>query len=128
MSNIRRERLQGQLMRELSDIIQNKLKDPRRGWMNVTRVEMSSDLRYAKVFISFFEGEGKADEGLGMLAGAASYIRGELGRRLRVRHSPELTFHADRGQETSQKVLDILDSLDIPPADDDGENGQEENL
>ncbi|MBU1702520.1 MAG: 30S ribosome-binding factor RbfA [Candidatus Eisenbacteria bacterium] len=128
MSNIRRERLQGQLIREISDIIQNKLRDPRRGWMNVTSVEMSIDLRYAKVFVSFLGGEDQVDQGLKVLRGAASYMRVELARRLRVRHCPELNFQVDRGLEISQKVFDILDSLDIPEADESNGEDLEEGL
>jgi ribosome-binding factor A len=127
MSGIRRERIQGQVLRELSDIIQNKLKDPRRGWLNITRVEMSSDLRYAKVYVSSFGAEDRADQSLGVLRGAAAFLRGELGRRLKLRHSPELTFHADRGLETSRRVLDILESLEIPAEDSAGDQAQTED-
>jgi len=114
MSTIRRERREEQLVREISDVIQNKLRDPRRGWVGVTRVELSGDLRYARVYVSVLGQPDRGEDAISMLEGAAPFIRGEIGRRLHVRHVPELQFRLDESIEASQRVMDILDTLDIP--------------
>jgi ribosome-binding factor A len=114
MSTIRRERREEQLVRELSDILQNRLKDPRRDWISITRVELSADLRYARVHVSVFGDSKRQKDGVAMLDGACHFIRAELGRRLHVRHVPEIRFRLDESLEASQRVMEILDTLDIP--------------
>jgi ribosome-binding factor A len=115
LAGIRRERLQEQMVRELSDIIQNRLKDPRKGWLSVTRVELSADLRHARVYVSVLGGEEEKRQGMDLLERAKSFIRNELAGRLHVRHVPELRFRLDESIEASQRVLEILKNLEIPP-------------
>jgi ribosome-binding factor A len=111
----RRERLQEQLLRDLSDIVQNRLRDPRRGWMSITRVDLSSDLSFARVYVSVMGTEKEQEAGMSVLEAAKTFVRGELGRRLRVRVVPELQFRLDRSLEASQRVMRLLDELEIPP-------------
>ncbi|MBD3337048.1 MAG: 30S ribosome-binding factor RbfA [Candidatus Eisenbacteria bacterium] len=121
MSSVRRERLQEQLVREISDIIQNRLKDPRRGMMSVTRVDLSGDLRHARVYVSVLGDTEQKQSGMRTLERAANFIRGRLGRSLHVRHAPELRFRLDESLEASQRIMEILDGLEIPPAAEDEE-------
>jgi ribosome-binding factor A len=123
MSTIRRERREEQLVRELSDIIQNRLKDPRRSWVSITRVELSSDLQYARAYVSILGDPDKRTNTLSMLERASHFVRGELGRRLHVRRVPEIRFVLDENIETSQRVMEILDSLEIPEPPDDEPDG-----
>lgn len=112
---IRRERVAEQVHQELSQIIQRHIRDPRLGWATVTRVAMSPDLCYAKIFISVFGEPAAQEASLHILERAAPFLRGELGRRIRLRQTPELQFHLDRTLEHSQRINALLNELDIPP-------------
>ncbi len=110
---LRRERVTELIHHELGDIIQREVRDPRLGWVTVTRVEMSSDLCYAKVFISILGGDERAQQhSLRILERAGAFIRTELGRRIRLRQTPELQFKLDHSLEHSQRVMDLLRGIE----------------
>lgn len=122
---VRRERVAEQMRQELSDVIQREIRDPRKGWVTVTRVEMSPDLHYAKVFVSVYGDEEAQQVTMKVLTRAASFIRGVIGRRVRLRQTPELRFFLDDSIKQSQRILDLLRETDIPPDDgDEAEAGQ----
>jgi ribosome-binding factor A len=107
----RHERLADQIRIEVAEMIEGELKDPRIGFATVTRVELSPDLRHARVLISVM---GEADTQQGTLAGLASatgFMRRELGQRLRLRRAPELVFILDRGAEGSERIERLLSGL-----------------
>lgn len=107
----RTARLAETIKEESADIIQNELKDPRLGFATITRVEVSADLRYAKIFVSVY---GSPEEGratLTVLEGAQGYVRGILGRRLRLRYVPEIVFKLDTAISHGIKVSRLLDEL-----------------
>jgi ribosome-binding factor A len=114
-SPLRRERVAEEIRAELSEILQHEMRDPRMGWVTVTRVEMSPDLAYAKVFVSIYGSESDLAASLGVLERAAGFIRAELGRRVRLRQTPELHFRADDSIEQSQRIQDLLNRTPIPP-------------
>ncbi len=116
---LRRDRVGEQIHHEVSDIIQQEIRDPRLGWVTVTRVEMSPDLCVAKIFVSVYGEEEKQAESIKVLDRASSFIRSELGRRVRLRLTPEVHFKLDHSLEHSQRILDILRETDIPPEEDD---------
>ncbi len=120
---LRRERVASQIRDELSDIVQHELCDPRVGWTTVTRVEMSPDLCHAKVFISVYGDEEARKQTFEALARAAGFIRRELGRRVRMRVTPEIHWKADESFELSHRVGEILKTIHIPPEE--GAAGQE---
>ncbi|MCK4414471.1 MAG: 30S ribosome-binding factor RbfA [Candidatus Eisenbacteria sp.] len=120
-SPVRRERVAGQIRNELSDIVQHGIRDPRLGWVTVTRVEMSPDLCYAKIFVSIYGDEDAQRASLQVLEHAHGYMRSELGRRLRTRQTPELHFRMDESLDHSQRIQEILDATEIPPAVDEEE-------
>ncbi len=105
--NYRRDTINAALLRELSDIILNKLKDPRIGFITVTDVKVSNDLSQAKIYISLMDGK-DIDEHLSILKKASGFIRAELGGRIRLRHVPELTFHHDISIESGTRIDKIL--------------------
>lgn len=114
---LRRERVTELVHHELSDIIQREVRDPRLGWVTVTRVEMSPDLCYAKVFVSVLGGDERAHrQSLRILERAGAFIRTELGRRIRLRQTPELHFKLDHSLEHSQRVMEILNEISAAPA------------
>jgi ribosome-binding factor A len=114
---LRRERVAAQIRMELSDIVQHHIRDPRLGWATITRVEMSPDLCYAKVFISVYGDEQARKRTFDVLEHALGFIRRELARRVRMRQAPEIHFKPDESIEQSQRVGEILRGIEIPPAE-----------
>lgn len=92
-------------------MIVGELRDPRIGLATVTRVELSGDLHHARVLVSVLGNEEAQQKTLEGFSSAAGYIRGEIGRRLRVRRTPELVFVLDHGAEESQKIETLLQKL-----------------
>lgn len=107
--NFRRaDRVSDELQRELSDIILRQMRDPRIGYVTVTGVEVSKDIRYAKVYVSVLgDAEARATTMDG-LTRATGFIRTELGRRLRLRHVPEILFRYDESIEHGAHIDQLL--------------------
>ena len=103
-------RVRQSLLREFSDIVR-KLKDPRAACANVVDAEISSDLRYAKLFFSVLGSEQERLEATAALQHAAGYIRRELAGRLRLRHVPEVAVVYDDTSERAARVSALIDSL-----------------
>lgn len=109
----RRTRQVGELLREeLTDIIRRDVKDPRVGFMSITQVEVPTDLRSARVFVSVLGTEEERSATLTALRSAAGYIRRQLKPRLRMRQIPELDFRDDRSMEHAQQIAETLRQLD----------------
>lgn len=108
MGRIRVERVAEQMKKEIADIIRTSVKDPRIGFVTVTRVEVAGDLQHAKVYVSVL-GNDEAKQGtMDALNRAVGFIRGEVGRRLRMRVSPELQFKLDESGEYSAHIESVL--------------------
>lgn len=104
----RPEKVREFVKEQVSEIIQHHLKDPRIGFVSVTDVEVSADLRHAKVFVSVLgNAQAKADTMAG-LQSAVGYVRGELGRRLQMRFTPEILFRLDESIERGTRVVSLL--------------------
>ena len=113
MSGFRTERLGDEIMLKISEIIP-KLKDPRlSGIISITRVEVSNDSKYAKVYISVLGGDKELHDCLKGFKSSAGYIRRELAALMQLRYTPELTFYADTGVIRGRKTIDIMNSLNI---------------
>ncbi len=114
----RSARVADQIKQEIADILMRKLKDPRVGFVTVTDVELSDDLRNAKVFVSAY-GESRK-ETLKGLQSAAAFIRSELGKRLRIRYVPELLFRYDDTAERGAHLMDLFHQIEEKkePSDD----------
>ncbi len=101
----------GDLIRaEVVEILRRRVKDPRVAEVTVTAVAVSADLRHAKVFVSLLQ-DAQMTRALAGLNRAAGFIRGELGRRLRMRLIPELSFHPDATIERAERIQFLLDQL-----------------
>lgn len=110
--NTRGEKIRKALIKEVSDVIQHGLKDPRiEGIISVTDIELSPDYRYAKVYISVFGEKEKKDTVMNALEDAAYVIRKEVGNRIRTRHIPEFTFFLDESIDKGKKISDLLDKI-----------------
>ena len=107
----RQQRVAELLRAELSELLLFRLKDPRIQLATIAGIEVSGDLRHARVRISVLGEEEQRQGAIEALRHAAGFIRSQLGKRLRLRATPELTFVLDRGAEHSQKMTEILESL-----------------
>nr|NNM90003.1 30S ribosome-binding factor RbfA [Bacilli bacterium] len=108
---LRTERLSLQMQKEISDILQTQLKDPRIGFVTVTGVEVTNDLSHAKVYISVLGDHEKRQESLLSLQRAKGFIRTEVGRRIRMRTSPELHFKLDESIDYSERIGHVLQEI-----------------
>ncbi|MBL8055515.1 MAG: 30S ribosome-binding factor RbfA [Anaerolineales bacterium] len=126
---IRQKRVAEQIRLVISDLLQRELRDPRLALASVTRVTIDRELAHADVYVSNL---GEAADHTAMLAAlhsAAGLIRREVGRRIRLRLTPEIEFHWDPGLENVEQVGRLLDRLKAeappapaaPPAETDGE-------
>jgi ribosome-binding factor A len=105
----RTARINDLLRAELADLLRRKVKDPRVGSVSVTAVITAPDLSHARVMVSLLEPSSVA--ALEGLRRAAGFLRGELGRRLRLKKAPELLFELDQTVEASTRMDQLLESL-----------------
>lgn len=103
----RSDRVGELMLREISEIIHRRLKDPRVGFCTVTRVAVSDDLQHAKVYVSTMGSSEESENTLKALERASNFVRREIGQRLEMRHTPEIVFHGDKSIEH----LDHIDRL-----------------
>jgi ribosome-binding factor A len=112
----RRTRQVGEFLREeLTDIIRREVKDPRIGFMSVTRVDVTPDLRHAAVYISVLGTDEEREETLKALRSASGFIRHHLKPRLRMRQIPELEFRDDRSMEHAEQIARTLREISVVP-------------
>ncbi|GGE25138.1 ribosome-binding factor A [Marinithermofilum abyssi] len=111
MTRIRASRVGEQVKKELSQVLQYEMKDPRIGFVTVTAVEMSGDLQQAKVYISVLGSDEQKQETLEGLAKAKGFLRTEIGRRIKLRHTPELVFKFDESIEYGQRISKLLEEV-----------------
>lgn len=108
----RADKIRKAIMREVSDIIQRGIKDPRiSGIVSVTDVEVSSDYRYAKVYVSIFGDEAHKEQTMEALVDSEPRVRSEIGKRIRLRHTPEITFHIDDSFDKASRITSLLDKI-----------------
>jgi ribosome-binding factor A len=96
---------------EVADIVMRKIKDPRVRSVTVTDVELTSDLRIARVFVTTMGSPDEERETFAGLAKASGFVRGELGRRLTLRYLPEVMFVKDVAGSRGDRILKLLDEL-----------------
>jgi ribosome-binding factor A len=111
MAKVRVGRVGEQLKKELSQIIQTELKDPGIGFITVTGVDVTSDLSQAKVFISVLGSEEQKETTLKSLSRSKGFLRTEVGKRMRLRHVPDLLFHFDNSIEYGSRIEKLLNNL-----------------
>jgi ribosome-binding factor A len=117
----RADRVSGLIQEELSRVLLREVKDPRLHEVVITAVRLSRDLRHARVLFTVSARPGGVEEVLTGLRSATGFLRGHLGRALRLRYAPELTFEADTSVERSLHVAALLKQV-LPREDDiDGE-------
>lgn len=104
----RTERLQEFIKEQVSEIILHHVRDPRIGFVSITDVEVSADLRHAKIFVSVLGDEDAKTASMAGLESALKFIRGELGRRLEMRYTPEIIFRLDTSIERGSRIVSLI--------------------
>lgn len=108
---LRKERVASEIREHISQILNQETHDPRVGFITVTKVEVTPDLRMAKIFISSIGGKTDKDNALKGLSSASGYLRKMLGERIRLRFIPELIFKIDESSEYIIHLNEIFDKI-----------------
>ena len=121
----RTERIEEEIKKIVSVIIDRELKDPRLdGLISVTKVTVSKDLKYCKIFVSML---GTKDTAAAMqaLESGAGYVRREVGSKVRMHSTPEIKFELDDSMEYGAHIQNIINGLDIKHDEDDVDESEE---
>ena len=106
------ERVNSLIRREISELLQRQVKDPRVGtFVAVTEVYTSPDLKHARIFVSSLGSEEEKQETLSALVSASGFFRSELFKRLKLRRIPELSFQWDDSIERGEHLLQLIDQV-----------------
>lgn len=108
--SFRKDKLENLIKEELSLIFLQRLSDPLFGFLTITRVKMSPDLKNAKIYLSVFEKD-KRDLTLQKVTAKAGFIRSELASRIRVRYVPELKFFIDDTLDYVEKIEGLIKKI-----------------
>ncbi len=112
MAHRRTARVADLVKQEVSQIIQHEMKDPRVGFVTVTSVEVSIDLRHARIYFSVLGSQADLEASLEGLERARGYIRTQLGRRIKLRHVPELLFRYDESFDYAQRISNVMKGIE----------------
>ncbi|MBI4665095.1 MAG: 30S ribosome-binding factor RbfA [Nitrospinae bacterium] len=104
----RSDRVGEELVREISHIIQREMKDPRLGFVSVTRAEVAKDLRHANIFVSVLGSDDEKTKTMKALQSGAGFIRTLISKRLTMRVTPEFTFRLDDSMERGARIQELL--------------------
>ncbi len=113
MKQQRQARIDAEVQRTVAEIIDRDLKDPRLGFVTVTRAEISNDMMQCKIFVSIIGDRHVARQSMDALQSAAGYVRGELGSAVKLRHTPELHFVEDRSTERAIALTKTLERTKV---------------
>lgn len=114
MSKTRAEKVAGALKIEISLIIHNELKDPRIGFVTINRVDLTDDLRFAKIYFGILGTKSEEEKTVSGLTSAKGFIKRLVAERLKLQYVPDITFKLDRSAEESIRISEILEGLKKP--------------
>jgi ribosome-binding factor A len=109
MATARMRRVNEVIRQVLGDVIATDLKDPRIGFVTVTDVDTSPDLRTARVYVSVLGGESERDRALAGLRSSHGFLQGKIATELRMKRTPTLTFHYDDSVDRGVRIARLLD-------------------
>lgn len=110
MTSGRMRRVNEAVRAVLSDALARSLKDPRIGFVTITAVNTSPDLRHARVYVSVLGSEEEREASLEGLRSAHGYLQGRVARELRIKHTPTLSFEYDETIDRGMRISELLDS------------------
>lgn len=105
----RHRRIEGELQRVLAELIARGVKDPRVGNVTITAVTVAPDISSARIYFVPFASKASPEDVLAGLTNAGGYLRGEVGRRLKLRHAPRLEFEFDETIERAAQLTDLIE-------------------
>ncbi len=108
MGQLRIEKIQELIKQEVSKIILQELKDPRIGFVTVTQVDLTGDLSSARIYVSLMGSDQQIKDCWSGLQSSLGYIRREIGQRIRLRCTPEISFHLDKSLDYSAAIQALL--------------------
>jgi ribosome-binding factor A len=108
-SKPRHRRIEGEMQRVLSELISREVKDPRVGSVTITEVKIAADMSAARIFFTPFASKNTPEAVKEGLTRASGFLRGEVGRRLGLRHAPKLEFEFDDSFEKAAKLTALID-------------------
>lgn len=111
MAKVRVGRVGEQLKKEISQIIQTELKDPRIGFITVTGVDVTNDFSQAKVYLSVLGSEEQREATIKLLTRSSGFIRSEVGKRIRMRKIPDLHFKFDASIDYGSKIESLIHQI-----------------
>ncbi|MDQ0299176.1 ribosome-binding factor A [Salibacterium salarium] len=111
MSNVRADRVGEQIKKELADLLAREIKDPRVQFVTVTGVDVTGDLQQAKVFVTVLGDEEDREKTLQALQKARGFIRSEIGNRVHLRKTPEISFAFDESIDYGNRIERLLKEL-----------------
>ncbi|MCI8308283.1 MAG: 30S ribosome-binding factor RbfA [Lachnospiraceae bacterium] len=125
--SIKGTRVNGEVRKEMSRILREELKDPRIPEMtSVTDVEVTGDLKYAKIYVSVLGNDAEKQGAMEGLRSAASFIRSQIAKNVNLRNTPELTFVLDESIEYGAKMSKKIAELHIDRQEDDTETDMQQ--
>lgn len=108
---LKAEKIAGIIQKEISEIIQFSLKDPKIGFITITDVTVTNDLSIAKIYVSFLGQKSREEAGMKALERSKGYLRSELAKRMTIRKVPELLFKLDDSLERGNKIERIISEI-----------------
>jgi ribosome-binding factor A len=111
MANRRQIQVADEIQRIISHLLERELKDPRFGFATITKVEVTSDLRYARVYVSVFGTPEEQKDTMRAFESSKGFIRRELAARMNIRFVPELQFKLDPSIEYGDRISRLLQEL-----------------
>jgi len=111
-------RIASLIKREVSQMLLSEIKDDRvgAGLVSITEVEVSGDLQHTKIFVSIYGTQDAKEETMAGLRSAVPFVRRELGQRLHLRRTPAVVFLEDHSLERGDRLLHLINELNVPPA------------
>jgi ribosome-binding factor A len=107
----RPDKVGGVIKEEISQMLLREIKDPRIGFVTITRVKVSKDLRFVKVYFSVLGDQSAREDSLRGLNSATGFMRRELGRRLRLRYVPDIVFSFDPSLEHMGRLAELIQEI-----------------
>jgi ribosome-binding factor A len=111
MSYNRSERVAEEIRKEAATMLFGEIHDPRIGFVTITKVQVSKDLRHAKVYFSIVGSDEEKEKTIEGLQSSSGYMRREIGKRLKLRYFPELTFKYDDSLEYASRIEKIIKEI-----------------
>lgn len=115
--SVKQDRMNWRIRTILSELIRREVSDPRLQNLTVTAVDLDQELQYARVYVNALGDESRQKEVMAGLESAKGFLRREVGKRVRLRKTPELDFRWDASLAEGDRIDRLISQLDIPPAE-----------